>query len=58
VMLGAYLGVTENYLDDQVLKSVFGHFLVDRKAVYIPLNMSAALKGYQFIQKIAPRLSP
>jgi len=58
VLLGAYLGVTENYLDDQVLKSVFGHFLVDRKAVYIPLNMSAALKGYQFIQKIAPRLSP
>jgi len=58
VMLGAYLGVTENYLDDQVLKSVFGHFLVDRKAVYIPLNMRAALKGYQFIQKIAPRLSP
>jgi len=58
VMLGAYLGVTENYLDDQVLKSVFGHFLVDRKAVYIPLNMSAALKGYQFVQKIAPRLSP
>jgi|SRR5579862_9182735 len=54
VMLGAYLGVTEKYLDDELLKSVFSHFLTGRKAMYIPLNLSAAKKGYQFVLKVAP----
>jgi 2-oxoglutarate ferredoxin oxidoreductase subunit gamma len=55
VMFGAYLGVTEDYLDIELLKSVFAHFLIDRKVVYIPLNMGAAQRGFQFVQKTAPR---
>jgi 2-oxoglutarate ferredoxin oxidoreductase subunit gamma len=57
VMFGAYLGITEQSLETEMVRSVFGHFLTDRKAVYIPLNMNAVQRGYEFLQNIqlAPR---
>lgn len=57
VMFGAYLGIMEGKLDKQLVYTVFKHFLVDRKAVYIPLNMHATQKGYEFTENVelAPR---
>ena len=52
VMFGAYLGVTESNYDSELLNSVFGHFLTDRKAVYIPLNISAVKKGFEFVHQL------
>jgi 2-oxoglutarate ferredoxin oxidoreductase subunit gamma len=49
VMLGAYLAVTGESLDTELLERVFGHFLTDRKAASIPINLEAARRGYQFI---------
>ncbi len=56
VMFGAYLGMMEEYLNEYLVESVFKHFLFDRKAVYIPLNMNAVKKGYEFLQSV--ELSP
>jgi len=53
VMFGAYLALMGEPLQDQLeaVKEVFDHFLTDRKAVYIPLNMSAVQSGYEFVAK-------
>jgi 2-oxoglutarate ferredoxin oxidoreductase subunit gamma len=52
VMLGAYLSATGEELDRNVLEEVFGHFLVDRKAMFIPLDMLAVEKGYEYLHQI------
>jgi len=51
VMFGVYLAVTGEDLiaQTELVKEVFAHFLTDRKAVFIPLNMSAVDRGYGFI---------
>ncbi len=56
VMFGAYLGMMEENLNEDLVKSVFKHFLYDRKAVYIPLNMHAVKRGYEFLESV--ELSP
>ena len=49
VMFGAYLVVAgESSLEEclSTVKEVFSHFLVDRKAQYIPLNLRAVRDGF------------
>jgi 2-oxoglutarate ferredoxin oxidoreductase subunit gamma len=57
VMFGAYLGAVEGNLNKEVVNQVFKHFLVERKAAYIPLNTEAVQRGFEFIlsAEISPR---
>jgi 2-oxoglutarate ferredoxin oxidoreductase subunit gamma len=48
VMFGVYLGVTLEDLDLNLIRSVFGHFLTDRKAALIDLNVKAVKRGYDY----------
>ena len=52
VMLGAYLALTEEDVEKEisVLREVFGHFLTDRKAAYIPLNLQAVREGFLYVR--------
>lgn len=52
VMFGVYLALTEDSLDSamDMVKSVFAHFLTDRKRVYIPLNLNAVQRGYAYVK--------
>jgi 2-oxoglutarate ferredoxin oxidoreductase subunit gamma len=52
VMFGAYLGMMEEYLNEDLVRSVFEHFLFDRKAPYIPLNIHAVKRGYEFLERV------
>jgi 2-oxoglutarate ferredoxin oxidoreductase subunit gamma len=48
VMFGAYLAVSgETHGSVATVKQVFTHFLVDRKAQYVPLNLEAVEKGFR-----------
>jgi len=53
VMFGAYLAVTGESLQDELagVKELFGHYLTDRKAAYIPLNLRAVQSGYDYLVK-------
>jgi 2-oxoglutarate ferredoxin oxidoreductase subunit gamma len=53
VMFGAYLALTGEVLQNELeaVKEVFEHFFTDRKAVYIPLNLNAVQRGYEFIKE-------
>ncbi|HZW57178.1 MAG TPA: 2-oxoacid:acceptor oxidoreductase family protein [Nitrososphaerales archaeon] len=48
VMFGAYLSLVHHEFNEEDVKTVFGHFLKDRKSIYIPLNLEAARQGFQF----------
>jgi 2-oxoglutarate ferredoxin oxidoreductase subunit gamma len=48
VMFGAYLALFSGSFDRETLTRVFKHFLVDRKASFIPLNIAAAERGHEF----------
>ena len=49
VMFGAYLAVSGEMLESvATVKQVFAHFLTDRKARYVPLNLEAVDKGFRF----------
>lgn len=52
VMLGAFLSLTGRDLKEELptLQEVFGHFLTDRKAAYIPLNLTAVRTGYDYVR--------
>lgn len=52
-MLGAYFSATGEKLDREVLNEVFKHFLVDRKTIYIQLDLLAVEKGYDFVNEIS-----
>ena len=52
VMFGAYLSVSKEGIDENSLNNVFNHFLTDRKSVYIPLNMIAVRRGFEFSENI------
>jgi len=52
VMLGAYLSTIGEELDREILKQVFQHFLTDRKAVYIPLDLFAVEKGFESVHSV------
>ncbi len=56
VMLGAYLGIMEESLNEELVSTVFKHFLVDRKATYIPMNLHAVKRGFEFSEHV--ELSP
>lgn len=58
VMLGGYLSATQQDLDRALLNDVFRHFLVDRKTVYVQLDLLATEKGYEFARQIpvAPKI--
>jgi 2-oxoglutarate ferredoxin oxidoreductase subunit gamma len=51
VMFGAYLAISGEGLDIDLIKTVFAHFLTERKAAYIPLNIAAVQQGYDFAEK-------
>jgi 2-oxoglutarate ferredoxin oxidoreductase subunit gamma len=60
VMFGAYLAVSGETLESvTTVRQVFTHFLIDRKAQYIPLNLEAVNKGFKFAERllIAPSQS-
>ena len=65
VMFGAYLALTEGDIEDELpaVREVFEHFLTDRKAAYIPLNVEAVRAGYACVKEgrggwpMAPRPS-
>jgi len=52
VMLGAYFATLGEELDKETLKQVFEHFLTDRKAGFIPLDMLAVEKGYEAVVNV------
>ncbi len=52
VMLGAYLGTTVGRMDENSVEAVFRHFLTDRKVIYIPLNLEAVHRGFEFLKKL------
>jgi 2-oxoglutarate ferredoxin oxidoreductase subunit gamma len=53
VMFGACLALTGEHLQDEMdrLREVFGHFLTDRKAAYIPLNVKAVQEGFEYVTR-------
>lgn len=53
VMLGACLGLTLWLQEPElaVIQEVFEHFLTERKAAYIRLNMQAVRAGYTFVRE-------
>jgi 2-oxoglutarate ferredoxin oxidoreductase subunit gamma len=53
VMFGVYLALSEDDLESALKRArdVFAHFLTDRKAKYIPLNLNAVQRGYEFARK-------
>lgn len=53
VMFGVYLAVTKEKLDSEKerVKGVYAHFLTERKSVYVPLNLEAVERGYEYVKK-------
>jgi 2-oxoglutarate ferredoxin oxidoreductase subunit gamma len=53
VMLGACLGLTLWLQEPEllVIQEVFEHFLTDRKAAYVKLNMEAVRAGYSYARE-------
>ena len=58
VMLGAVLAIEGEELERQraTVEEVFRHFLTDRKAAYIPLNVQAVEDGYRHVRGAPPLL--
>lgn len=58
VMLGAVLAATHEDLERErtTVGEVFRHFLTERKAAYIPLNVKAVETGFAAIARTAPPL--
>jgi 2-oxoglutarate ferredoxin oxidoreductase subunit gamma len=52
IMFGAYLALMEKQTDKQLIDSVFSHFLTDRKVVYIPLNVAAVSRGFEYTSRL------
>lgn len=52
VMFGAYLSATGQDYDADRIRAVFVHFLTDRKAASIPLNMAAVERGYEAVAEL------
>ena len=53
VMFGAYLAVTGEPLSLPLMDRVFSEFFTGRKAGYIPLNLKAVQRGYDFGANLA-----
>ena len=57
VMFGAYLAFSGETLESiTMVKQVLIHFLTDRKAQYVPLNLAAVNKGFRFAH--GPLIAP
>ncbi|HYB04123.1 MAG TPA: 2-oxoacid:acceptor oxidoreductase family protein [Nitrososphaerales archaeon] len=52
VMLGAYLSSSGEDLDKKALAEVFQHFLTERKAGYVPLDLLAVERGYEYVRNV------
>jgi 2-oxoglutarate ferredoxin oxidoreductase subunit gamma len=52
-MFGAYLALTEKSFEAEKerVNEVYSHFLTDRKKAYIPLNMFAVQRGYEYVKQ-------
>jgi len=53
VMLGAFLAVSGRDRDMALLPDVMAHFLTDRKARFINLNLEAARHGYEYAKSLS-----
>ncbi|MDA4125035.1 MAG: 2-oxoacid:acceptor oxidoreductase family protein [Thaumarchaeota archaeon] len=58
VMFGAYLALTEGSPEKEMgtIREVFEHFLTERKAAYIPLNLRAVERGYEHVKENGDRV--
>ena len=50
VMLGAYLSVEGEELDEELTNKIFSRFLTGRKSPYVKLNISAVRRGYEYVK--------
>lgn len=51
VMLGAYLSVEGEELDEALTNKIFSRFLTGRKSPYVKLNILAVKQGYEYVKK-------
>ena len=54
VMFGVYLALTQQEPDEELMRRVYAHFLTDRKAGLIGLNIAAVKRGYEFARAAGP----
>ena len=53
VMFGAYLFLTMQDFEDDLIKNVFRHFLTGKKSALIALNLAAVRKGYEYAKELS-----
>jgi 2-oxoglutarate ferredoxin oxidoreductase subunit gamma len=58
VMFGAYLAITEDKLEKELVNEVYSHFLIDRKSAYIPLNLAAVSQGFEYERNLPQMPQP
>jgi 2-oxoglutarate ferredoxin oxidoreductase subunit gamma len=51
VVLGGFLSLAHEELNKEVIANIFSHFLQGRKSLYIPLNVEAVHRGYEYVQR-------
>ena len=49
VLFGSYLAITERRLDLQMIREVFNHFLTEKKAAYLELDLLGVKQGYEYM---------
>jgi 2-oxoglutarate ferredoxin oxidoreductase subunit gamma len=60
VMLGAVLAIYGDEWEGEqpTIEGVFRHFLTDRKAAFIPLNVQAVKAGFEYAARLEPHSAP
>lgn len=48
VLLGSYLSITKQGFDLPVIRDVFNHFLIEKKAAYFELDLLGVRRGYEY----------
>jgi 2-oxoglutarate ferredoxin oxidoreductase subunit gamma len=51
VFLGGFLSLAREGLNMEAFANVFSHFLQGRKSLYVPLNVEAVRRGYEYVQR-------
>lgn len=50
VLFGSYLSITKQELDLALIREVFNHFLTEKKAAYLELDLMGVRQGFEFIE--------
>jgi 2-oxoglutarate ferredoxin oxidoreductase subunit gamma len=50
VIFGSYLSFTNQKLDLSMIRDVFNHFLLEKKAAYLELDLLGVKQGYEFAE--------